>query len=148
MTEFITRNYGNNAFEVIIKTESEDHYKEAQEFARRLIDHEKPVTNADRIRSMTDKELASFLADRFARRGGFAFGIKAQTMTATQIAEITHAWYVAWMQWLRLPAELMERASQITGIDIGPVNEEEISNTCNENGENGIYSLWTPPDVR
>ena len=28
MTEFITRNYGNKEFEVIIKTDSEEHYKE------------------------------------------------------------------------------------------------------------------------
>ena len=58
MTEFITRNYGNKEFEVIIKTDSEEHYKETQDFARKLIDHAKPQTNADRIRSMSDEELA------------------------------------------------------------------------------------------
>ena len=57
MTEFITRNYGNKEFEVIIKTDSEEHYKETQDFARKLIDHAKPQTNADRIRSMSDEEL-------------------------------------------------------------------------------------------
>ena len=44
MTEFITRNYGNKDFEVIIKTDNKEHYKETQEFARRLIDHAKPAT--------------------------------------------------------------------------------------------------------
>lgn len=57
MTEFITRNYGQKEFEVIIKTNSQEHYKIAQDFARRLIDHAKPQTNADRIRAMSDEEL-------------------------------------------------------------------------------------------
>ena len=61
MTEFITRNYGNKEFEVIIKTDSEEHYKETQDFARKLINHAKPQTNADRIRSMSDEELDCFL---------------------------------------------------------------------------------------
>ena len=41
MTEFITRNYGNKEFEVIIKTDRKEHYKSAEDFARKLIDHEK-----------------------------------------------------------------------------------------------------------
>ena len=45
MTEFITRNYGNKEYEVIIKTDSHEHYKASEEFARRLIDHAKPVTD-------------------------------------------------------------------------------------------------------
>ena len=44
MTEFITRNYGNESFEVIIKTDSKEHYKATQDFARRLIDHAKHMT--------------------------------------------------------------------------------------------------------
>ena len=58
MTEFISRKYGNEGFEVIIKTDSKEHYKVAEDFARWLIDHTKPMTNADYIRSMTDEELA------------------------------------------------------------------------------------------
>ena len=58
MTEFITRNYGQKEFEVIIKTDSKDHYKQAEEFSRKLIDHAKPQTNADCIRAMSDEELA------------------------------------------------------------------------------------------
>lgn len=42
MTEFITRNYGNANFEVIIKTDNKEHYKAAETFARQLIDHLKP----------------------------------------------------------------------------------------------------------
>ena len=69
MTEFITRNYGDKEFEVIIKTDSKEHYKETQDFARKLIDHAKPQTNADRIRSMTDEELAMCLYEIGYDRG-------------------------------------------------------------------------------
>ena len=62
MTEYITRSYGNNEFEVIIKTDNHDHYKVAEKFARHLVDHNKPMTYADRIRAMTDEELANELA--------------------------------------------------------------------------------------
>lgn len=45
MTEFITRNYGSKEYKVIIKTDNEEHYIASQEFARKLIDHAKPVTD-------------------------------------------------------------------------------------------------------
>lgn len=61
MTEFITRNYGQKEFEVIIKTDSKDHYKQAEEFSRKLIGHAKPQTNAQKIRAMSDEELAEFI---------------------------------------------------------------------------------------
>ena len=60
MTEFISRKYGNDGYEVIIKTDSHEHYKASEEFARRLTDHAKPMTNADRIRAMSDAELADW----------------------------------------------------------------------------------------
>lgn len=63
MTEFITRNYGQKEFEVIIKTDSKEHYKATEYFARRLIDHAKPQTNGDRIRAMSDGELAEFISN-------------------------------------------------------------------------------------
>ena len=61
MTEFISRNYGNEGYEIIIKTDSHEHYRATEEFARRLIDHAKPMRNADKIRAMNDEELAEFL---------------------------------------------------------------------------------------
>ena len=70
MTEFISRKYGNDGYEVIIKTDKHEHYKAAEEFARRLIDHAKPMTNADRIRSMSDEELAEWLCSMFECRIG------------------------------------------------------------------------------
>lgn len=64
MTEFITRCcHTEKRYEVIIKTDSHEHYKATEDFARRLIDHAKPQTNADRIRAMSDEELAKFIPD-------------------------------------------------------------------------------------
>ena len=54
MTEFISRNYGNEGYEIIIKTDSHEHYRATEDFARRLINHAKPMRNADKIRDMTD----------------------------------------------------------------------------------------------
>ena len=95
MTEFITRDYGQKEFEVIIKTDSKDHYKQAEEFSRKLIDHAKPQTNADRIRSMNDEELRNWLFNRdctniaaFLEHGGMG------VMDAVQLLE-----------WLQNPAE-------------------------------------------
>lgn len=95
MTEFITRNYGQKEFEVIIKTDSKDHYKQAEEFSRKLIDHAKPQTNADRIRGMNDEELRNWLLNRdctniaaFLEHGGMG------VMDAVQLLE-----------WLQNPAE-------------------------------------------
>ena len=61
MTEFISRNYGNEGHEIIIKTDSHEHYRATQNFARRLTDHSKPTTNADKIRAMIDEDLATVL---------------------------------------------------------------------------------------
>lgn len=44
MTEFISRKYGNEGYEIIIKTDIHEHYRATEDFARRLIDHAKPVT--------------------------------------------------------------------------------------------------------
>ena len=61
MTEFISRKYGKEGYEIIIKTDSHEHYRATEDFARRLIDHSKPMRNADRIRSMSDEQLKEFI---------------------------------------------------------------------------------------
>ena len=61
MTEFISRKYGNEGYEIIIKTDSHDHYRATEEFARRLIDHAKPMRIVDKIRAMSDEELSEFI---------------------------------------------------------------------------------------
>ncbi len=88
MTEFITRNYGNKEYEIIIKTDSKEHYKATEDFARRLIDHAKPKTNADRIRAMTDEELAEWALYKAPEIGrGYADS------------------YLGLIKWLQQPAE-------------------------------------------
>lgn len=63
MTEFITRNYGNKEYEIIIKTDSKEHYEATEEFARRLIDQAKPQTNADRmIQMIQDRNAGGLIA--------------------------------------------------------------------------------------
>lgn len=70
MTEFITRCcHAEKKYEVIIKTDSEEHYKATQDFARQLIDHAKPMINEDIIRNMTTDELADFIG--VVARGGW-----------------------------------------------------------------------------
>ena len=105
MTEFITRNYGQKEFEVIIKTDSKEHYKATEDFARRLIDHVKPQTNADRIRAMSDRELAEFMAERNVNESTLLLLNKDHGLTATQIKVMKHNVYCALMQWLQQPAE-------------------------------------------
>ena len=65
MTEFISRKYGKEGYEIIIKTDNHEHYRATEDFARRLIGHSKPATNADRIRKMNDEELKKFICSMF-----------------------------------------------------------------------------------
>ena len=95
MTEFISRNCGKEGYEIIIKTDSHEHDKAAESFARRLIDHSKPMTNAQKIRAMSDEELRNWLFQRdctniaaFLEYGGMG------VMNAVQLLE-----------WLKNPSE-------------------------------------------
>ena len=58
-TEFNTQ-VSNGEYRLQFKTNNEAHYLLMQSAARRCIDHAH-MTNADRIRSMSDEELAEFL---------------------------------------------------------------------------------------
>lgn len=69
-----------------------------------IVEEEYHITNADRIRAMSDEELAKFLAERFANETCNRLG-EDNLVTATQITAITHTWYCCWMDWLRRPAE-------------------------------------------
>lgn len=60
MTSFITRS-GPDGHEIIVETDNREHYEYIQKAARFCIDHMKPQTNADRIRKLSDEELAAFL---------------------------------------------------------------------------------------
>ena len=105
MTEFVSRKYGTNGFEIIIKTDREEHYKATEAFARHLIDHEKPATAADKIRSMSDRELASFFADRIIAQALDRLGEERKELTAIQI-EQEKSWAMGVvLQVLRKPAD-------------------------------------------
>jgi hypothetical protein len=71
-------------------------------------DHYKPDTNADRIRSMSDEELARFFADKIENEYILSqkrLGYSEHTLTATQIEAIRHNCYCIWTRWLKQPAE-------------------------------------------
>jgi hypothetical protein len=67
-----------------------------------------PITNADRIRAMSDDELARFLADKLENEYILSckrLGYEEHMLTATEIEAIRHTCYCTWMQWLRHRAE-------------------------------------------
>lgn len=98
MTEFISRSYGQDEFEVIIKTDNKEHYKKAEDFSRKLIDHAKPQTNADRIRVMSDEELAVLLAHETYRMAKPVFDVCGYGITEEFI-------FAQRLEWLKQPAE-------------------------------------------
>ena len=109
MTEFISRNYGNEGYEIIIKTDSHEHYRATEEFARRLIDHAKPMRNADKIRSMSDEDLAELISRSSIHDlcdivcGGDCNAVATFNKTSEQrCTEII-------LDWLQQPAEEGER---------------------------------------
>ena len=65
MTEFVSRKNGKEDYEIIIKTDIYEHYRAAEDFARRLIDHAKPMRNADKIRTMSDEDLSKVIREPF-----------------------------------------------------------------------------------
>ena len=82
-------------------------------------------TNADRIRAMSDEEVARFLADKLEPEFHNQLNNEGYTPTATEIELIRHTLYCAWMQWLRQPAEMQEGVIRaIQKFDIN-VDEEE-----------------------
>ena len=64
-----------------------------------------PFTNADRIRQMSDAELAQFLAERSVNKSTVQLLDKNNDLTVVQIEELRNSIYCALMQWLKHPAE-------------------------------------------
>lgn len=68
---------GNGEYRLQFETDNREYYLLMQETARRCVDG-KPVTNADRIRNMTDEELALWICgvyDIEEENGKFINGI-------------------------------------------------------------------------
>lgn len=105
MTEFVSRKYGDEGYEIIIKTDSEEHYKAAEAFARHLIDHAKPMTAADKIRAMSDRELASFFADKVIAASLNILSGECEKLTAIQIECEKYRVMNNILRVLRMPAD-------------------------------------------
>lgn len=66
---------------------------------------EVPMTNADRIRAMTDEELADFMTRRNVTESCLRLADKGYTPTEEQKQALYDSLYPVWMQWLQQPAE-------------------------------------------
>ena len=93
-TEFNTQ-VGNGKHCLRFETDNREYYLLMQETARRCVDG-KPVTNADRIRSMTDEEL--YVLFREIYNAGVAYGVSYMYGKQPDNFE----WK---MRWLQQPAE-------------------------------------------
>lgn len=73
-----------------------------------------PITNGDRIRDMSNKEIACFLAGKFTNRTTQMMMECGKMRSATEISAEADLWFRSWMQWLRMPAEVdMENKRQM-----------------------------------
>ena len=68
-------------------------------------EHEEKTTNADRIRVMTDEELAWFMAERNVDENTLLLLNKDHGLTAVQIEALRSNVYYSCMHWLKQPAE-------------------------------------------
>ena len=63
------------------------------------------MTNADRIRSMSDMELAQWMASRIANLKFLDIEMSGKQLTATEKAALTHDLYAVFGRYLQRPAE-------------------------------------------
>ena len=84
----------NGEYRLQFETDNREYYLLMQETARRRVDG-KPVTNADRIRSMTDDELALELMTWRCETAAKYHGVETQYPDTQQ----------AILSWLQQPAE-------------------------------------------
>lgn len=64
-----------------------------------------PMTNADRIRAMTDRELAEFMADRSVNEYTVRLLNEDHGLTAVQMQALKYNIFHDLMRWLQQPAE-------------------------------------------
>ena len=113
MTEFISRMYGNEGYEIIIKTDSHDHYRATEEFARRLIDHSKPATNADKIRAMSDEKLALFVRDIISAESCPGIYCDCDECFFKEPCFNSSKWHGKEIEWLQQPAEEVDHEDRV-----------------------------------
>lgn len=68
-------------------------------------DVSKPKTNADRIRAMSDGELADFMTRRNVTESCLRLADEGYTPTEEQKQVLYDSLYPVWMEWLQQPAE-------------------------------------------
>ena len=64
-----------------------------------------PFTNGDKIRAMSDNELAGFLAGKFTDYTTQRMVESGVVRSATAISAEADLWFRTWMRYLRMPAE-------------------------------------------
>ena len=64
-----------------------------------------PTTNADRVRAMTDEELAVFFANHDVEQNRLRLESNGIVPTATQLAVLRETLYRTWRNWLQRPAK-------------------------------------------
>ena len=89
-TEFNTQ-VGNGEYRLQFETDNEAHYLLMQSAARRCIDRAH-MTNADRIRSMSDEELKKFICSMFK----------------CEFCDFELGERCGLLNWLQMPAEVIE----------------------------------------
>lgn len=62
-------------------------------------------SNADRIRDMSDRDLAEFLSGKFAEVGYLRLNEEGHKLTKTQVEAIKYNLFGVFMKWLKQPAE-------------------------------------------
>ena len=96
-TEFNTQ-VGNEEYRLQFETNNKAHYLLMQSAARRCIDRAH-MTNADRIRSMTDEKLADLINRE----------ISYCAPTSGDCEKTSNDCKACWLEWLQQPAEETER---------------------------------------
>ena len=91
----------NGEYRLQFETDNREYYLLMQETARRCVDG-KPVTNADRIRSMDDEELAVLLADEIPHGDCHGCDLDCSTSEGDKFKDSCHN---AFYKWLQQPAE-------------------------------------------
>lgn len=74
-------------------------------YKKHLEEQEKPQTNADRIRAMTDEELAAFHANGGVTEACLRLEDEGYSATTEQKMELREKLYATWLKWLQQPAE-------------------------------------------
>lgn len=94
---------GGGQYRLQFETDNEEYFLLMQELARCCVDHPAVRTNADRIRAMTDEELADWLARTQIANvaealsiAGFPWGMDSELYDGTKME---------CLEWLRQPAE-------------------------------------------